>query len=216
MIIYYNNTIDFDGRNNPRNFVHLDCELYTFDHKDAKTYKITQKDYYYNCYDKVSLYNNVSEINDIFFVGVDKGRLHKLIKVKKMLYNYKCVYHIVPQKHKRYNEMEKIYLSDCHMPYEDVMKNVACCKCVLEIKEAGQSGLTLRAIEALYFRKKLITSDENIVFYPWYNSNNIFILKEGTTLEEIEKFFKKDYKELPNEMYTMYNPEYWLESFFIN
>ena len=61
-------------------------------------YKITQKDYYYNCYDKVSLYNNVSEINDIFFVGVDKGRLHKLIKVKKMLYNYKCVYHIVPQK----------------------------------------------------------------------------------------------------------------------
>lgn len=214
IIVYYNNTLDENGRNNPRNFTSVDCEFYTFDHKDAKKYNIIQKDYYYSCYNEVKKYDSKDIKYDIFFVGLDKGRLHKLIKLPKMLSMCECLFYVVKQRSFKYSMEEENYLSDKLMSYDDVMSIISESRCILELREEGQSGITLRPIEALYFRKKLITSDEDIKKYPWYNSDNIFILKDDTTSEEIERFLHKEYHQLPDSMYTMYNPEQWLESFF--
>lgn len=49
---------------------------------------------------------------------------------------------------------------------------------VLEINKPGQSGLTLRALEAMAFNKKLITNNASIKDYDFYHPDKIFIWGE--------------------------------------
>ena len=80
----------------------------------------------------------------------------------------------------------------------------------------NQAGLTLRALEALFYEKKLITDNENIKEYDFYNSNNIFILKQDEELnakkkKELEDFLRKDFKIVSKEVKKQYTIENWLE-----
>lgn len=49
---------------------------------------------------------------------------------------------------------------------------------ILEIGQIGQTGITLRAIEAILFNKKLITTNKSIREYNFYNPEQIFILED--------------------------------------
>ncbi|WP_422007594.1 hypothetical protein [Roseivirga pacifica] len=56
---------------------------------------------------------------------------------------------------------------------------------ILDINHPGQAGLTMRTLEAIGANKKLITTNKNIARYPFYNSNNVFILdREQLNLNE--------------------------------
>ena len=87
---------------------------------------------------------------------------------------------------------------------------------ILELTKKNQAGLTLRALEALFYEKKLITDNENIKEYDFYNSNNIFILKQDEELnakkkKELEDFLRKDFKIVSKEVKKQYTIENWLE-----
>ena len=57
-------------------------------------------------------------------------------------------------------------------------------KILIEVVINNQTGLTLRALEALFYNKKLITTNEYIKKYNFYNSNNIFIWGVDSNLSE--------------------------------
>ena len=59
-------------------------------------------------------------------------------------------FHYVPLKGK---EMDDVYESS---------------RCVLDSAQAGQLGLTIRVLEALGAKKKLITTNEDVVNYDFY------------------------------------------------
>ena len=87
---------------------------------------------------------------------------------------------------------------------------------ILELTKKNQAGLTLRALEALFYEKKLITDNENIKEYDFYDSNNIFILKQDEELsakkkKELEDFLRKDFKIVSKEVKKQYTIENWLE-----
>lgn len=87
-------------------------------------------------------------------------------------------------------------------------------KIILEIGDKiNQGGLTFRAIDSLGLRKKLITNYDFIKNYEFYNSNNIYILKENID-EDILEFFKKEYKPLPEKIYEKYSGEFWIKNIF--
>lgn len=52
-------------------------------------------------------------------------------------------------------------------------------KAVIDCPLNGQNGLTMRTFEVLSKQKKLITTNENIKYYPFYNPNNIYIVKDN-------------------------------------
>lgn len=73
-------------------------------------------------------------------------------------------------------------------------------KCVLDSAQAGQIGLTIRVLEALGAKKKLITTNEDVVNYDFYREENIYVYDGHFDLKA--PFFNSDYVEVENSVYT--------------
>lgn len=82
---------------------------------------------------------------------------------------------------------------------------------VFDMQHNKQSGLTMRTIETLGAKRKLITSNINIKKYDFYNSNNIFILDEQNW-SGIEEFIKREYEEIDDAIYRKYSLRNWIKS----
>jgi hypothetical protein len=82
----------------------------------------------------------------------------------------------------------------------------------LDIVSKGQTGLTLRPLEALYAEKKLITNDINIKTYDFYNPNNIFVL-EDNNFDKINDFLNKNYQTVDDKITEKYQFSNWIKRF---
>lgn len=71
------------------------------------------------------------------------------------------------------------------------------------------NGLSFRTFEALGYRKKLITTNKEIIHYEFYHPNNILVW-DGENFSNIEEFLELPYHELPNEIYQKYSFGNWL------
>jgi len=76
-------------------------------------------------------------------------------------------------------------------------------KSVIDINKPFQNGLTIRTFEVLASGKKLITTNTDIVNYPFYSPENILLIdRENIHLDP--DFFKTDFKDIdPHTLYKM-------------
>ena len=79
---------------------------------------------------------------------------------------------------------------------------------VLDISHPNQSGLTIRTIEAIAARKKIITTNKNITSYDFYCSQNILVIDREHVKIPID-FFKKPFKEIEDEIIQNYSLSSW-------
>jgi hypothetical protein len=86
-------------------------------------------------------------------------------------------------------------------------------KVILDIQHAGQKGLTMRTIEMIGAKKKIITTNKEIMEYDFYNPNNIFYL-DRDNIELKKSFFDNPYKEIDKEVYSKYSIGGWLQDVF--
>lgn len=84
---------------------------------------------------------------------------------------------------------------------------------ILDINHPRQSGLTMRTLEAIGANKKLITTNRNIIKYPFYNSNNIFML-DRNTLRIDEEFLKVPYCQIDLQVKESLSIGGWLNDIF--
>lgn len=77
----------------------------------------------------------------------------------------------------------------------------------------GTNGLTLRVLESLFFEKKLITNNINIINCEFYNKNNIFIINKDN-LDDLNDFLKSEYKKIDKKIINYFDYESWLNRFF--
>lgn len=82
---------------------------------------------------------------------------------------------------------------------------------VFDMQHNNQSGLTMRTIETLGAKRKLITSNTMIKQYDFYNENNIFVMDEYNS-SDIEQFIRHDYEPIDAEIYQKYSLHCWLET----
>ncbi|MCR5757021.1 MAG: hypothetical protein K6F95_03855 [Selenomonas sp.] len=218
IIIYYLNTYGENARNDPKFFKGDNIDIYTFDQQQAKNAGINFKNYFFSyekeCYDAQKNWNNNIEY-DIFFVGRDKGRIEHIKdlrnKIKDM--GLSAQIKIVPDKHKKYKNDELEFMSE-RIPYERIAESIMHSKAILDITEEGQSGITLRPMESLFFKRKLVTNNVYIKNYDLYDEENVFILGERD-LSELPDFLDKAYLASEN-LISNFTKDYWLKSFFIN
>ena len=85
-------------------------------------------------------------------------------------------------------------------------------RCIIDIAQEGQVGFTRRPIEALFFNKKLITNNVEIMKFDFYRNNNIFILGKDK-LEDIDSFMETDIEIIPDEIKRKYDINTWIENF---
>ncbi|MEK3879585.1 hypothetical protein [Paenibacillus sp. FSL M7-0420] len=82
---------------------------------------------------------------------------------------------------------------------------------VFDIQHNQQSGLTMRTIETLGAKRKMITTNTNVKKYDFYNENNILVLEEYN-LNTIENFLKQEYEPIDEQIYIKYSLHSWLET----
>ena len=82
-------------------------------------------------------------------------------------------------------------------------------KVVLDIQHPKQTGLTMRTIEMIGMHKKLITTNQSIKKYDFYNPDNIAVI-DRNDLTIPEGFLDKPYSEIEDAIYNKYSLESWI------
>ena len=197
-ILYFWNIINDEKRLNILKDPNID-EFWTFDKEEAKKYNMKYNSQFYT--DKITL-KDKSITNDIFFLGRDKNR-------KKYIDGLKDIFD------KNNIKSNIIFLTNEYkfIPYETYLDYLSESKAVLDVNVEGQSGLSLRCMESLFFHKKLITNNKNIKKYDFYNKNNIFILEEDD-YSKLNSFINSKYVDIDKKIIKKYDIESWISVFF--
>ncbi len=86
-------------------------------------------------------------------------------------------------------------------------------KILLDLMREGQYGLSFRVFEAMALEKKIITDNESIKNYDFYNPNNILVLNEDISNINAS-FFEAPYEKVPQEIYNAYTLDHWVTKVF--
>ena len=113
-------------------------------------------------------------------------------------------------------EHKNIEISDRYLSISEVKDIIASSLVLVDIQQKNQDGLTFRIFEALGYKKKLITNNQDIVTYDFYNPNNIFVISESN-YEIPSSFFEKDFVEINSAILNKYKLDNWIfEVFKVN
>lgn len=195
----------------PKKFNRKIVELWSFDKQDCKKYSLKYNtQFYFKEY--INKYDSQVIKYDTVYLGVlkNKDRLKKVKSIERKLQeeNVKFNFFLV-----KGNERFQGVKYSPQMKYSDILKIVSEAKCIVDIANLNQVGLSLRPLEAIYFRKKLITDNSEIEREPLFNKNNIFIFNDSTT-KSISRFTKEPYDMVNhNKLINYYSFEEWLKRF---
>lgn len=173
-------------------------ECWSFDENDCTTYGMKRNIQYY--YEPDMDDGNLNLEYDLYFVGRDKGRKETINQIKSDIEKARVTY-----KFDVYGD------SDVGISYREVQDRIQKAKAILEINQNGQVGCTLRALEALFFRKKLITTNNNIKKEDFYNPNNIFVYGVDD-IQSLKEFVNSPYDKASD----IYKEKHTIEAWFLN
>ena len=198
---------------------------YSFDRKDAE-----RKDelnflplFYSPKYETIGKIKNNEFKYDFSFVGTAHPKKYKFVKemTSQLRDKYKSqfIYYFLPSrivyvyrkihdmefKNARYSEFHFEPISGKRMDHLIINS-----KCILDSAQDNQDGLPIRVIESLGAKKKLITTNKDIINYDFYDSRNIYIY-DGKGFNFDSPFFKTDYKEVDEKVYRKYSLNSWLK-----
>lgn len=198
-------------------------DIYTFDRLDAKNkiYKFLPL-FYIDKYKKAGENIVKNYKYDVSYIGTAHPQKIKKIsemsnKLKKV-YSEQFIYNYMPSKLKYYyhklktKEYKNVKIKDLKfekLSSEETMGIFRDSKCILDVPQKGQNGLTIRTIECLGAKRKLITTNKDIVNYDFYCPENIYIYDGEIDYNSI--FFKSNFKELEIDIYEKYSLKNWLK-----
>lgn len=81
---------------------------------------------------------------------------------------------------------------------------------VLDVTHPAQTGLTMRTIESIGLHKKLITTNEHILQYDFYNENNVCLIDRNNPIIPNE-FWNSEYETLDSSVYEKYSIDAFIE-----
>lgn len=166
------------------------CSYYhqTFSINLANT--ITKED------DNKTMNENGKKISSIFLGVCDQTRATKVYNIKKLLdrINEYCSIKLFIDKNTKLDPLLQEYVVTNWFDYNNYLKMLPKLKVLIEIMRTNHQGMTLRAMEALFFKKKLITNNLAIKAQDFYSKDNIFILGEDNT-DNLSAFINSPFDE---------------------
>lgn len=174
------------------------CEVWSFDQCDCEEFGLKFNPQF--CMKRGDYVERDIE-NDAFFVGTNKGRAAVLNSLENELKSLglKTKFCIVGYNAKR-------------MTYKEVVEEISKSRIIVDIQSKGQDGFTLRPIEALLYKKKLITNNSKIKNADFYNPNNIFVIDKENKYS-LEEFIKCPLAAVNQEVIERYCLKGWIDRF---
>ena len=220
LIIYHWDSIA-NNRNAQRLFSCFD-KIFSFDKKDCEQFGLHFLPLFYiPDYAKISTVIRPKKY-DMLFIGTTHSDRYRLIKrlesAISQLGGRSFSWFYFPSKILYYKmkllnpDIRKIPQKSFHfkpMAKEVLLDLFASSGIVADIQHPKQTGLTMRCIETLGAKKKLITTNPHIAEYDFYNPNNILIVNRDSPIID-KRFFNTPYTEIPADIYEKYSIDGWL------
>lgn len=164
--------------------------IFSFDPQDSKTYGLTYIPQFlpFTWKQIQSISHSAHTIeNRCFYVGgYQPERVSLINEITPLLNECHCdTDFYLMDKYNNHN-----YPSNCtniKLSYHENIKKLNQSRFVLEINKPDQTGLTLRAVEALVFNKQLITNNQAIKAQEFYHPSRCFIY-DGNNQQELKLF----------------------------
>jgi len=191
----------------PEQFDSLCCEKWSFDPTDCKSYQMKHNTGFY--FNNIQIpHTNVTY--DVCFVGYDKGRRKEIESIEHLLVKINCKtnFYIVDDDAAKRNYKG----ARPRKSYQQILEIVAGSKAILDVLQENQTGFTIRPMEALFFKKKLITTQLSIKGQDFYHPDNIFLLGIDD-IESLPTFLHKPLHEIPKSVVDRYDFISWINRF---
>ncbi|MDA6068807.1 hypothetical protein NJT12_04155 [Flavobacterium sp. AC] len=201
---------------------------FTFDSDDAVNYGLDFRPLFYlDLYTEIKAISNVNKKNDLLFLGTAHSDRYKIssriakwcesnalntycyyFMQGKLVYFYKKLFD------KTFQEFDYKKLSFVSLKSQDLFNLYNESKVILDINHPWQKGLTMRTFETIGARRKMITTNEEITKYSFYNPNNILIISRDDVHIDVS-FFESDYQEIDAVLYEKMSLKGWLSCLFM-
>jgi hypothetical protein len=195
-------------------------KIFTFDRIDSKKYNINFLPLFYS--DDFVFDSSSTKDIDLFFSGwmhSDRKNILELIipilksnKLNYFIHLYSSRYQVIRiiVKGKLFNKQQN-YMSHKKISLENTAFLTTKSRIVLDIQHISQNGQTMRVFEALAAKCKIITTNQDIRFYDFYNENNILIIDRKNPVISNE-FFKIPFVDVSNEIIERYSLGNWISA----
>ncbi len=204
----------------------LSDKFFTFDSTDIQiNNKINFLPLFYvSDYAKIRVQKDF--LYDLAFIGTVHSDRYKIVKdiesfarknnlsiylyfysPSRLLFWIKKIFHkdfrFIPEKDISYKALNK----------KDIIEIIQKTKVVIDIEHPSQNGLTMRSIEMLGAKRKLITTNSNIENYDFYDASNIQVItRHNIALDK--DFFNSSFKEVDVKIYENYSLKEWISHIF--
>ena len=176
-------------------------QVITYDELDADSYGFEWHTQFFNVkpYLHVTSNQNISFQYDFFFVGYAKNRVEEIERIHSILSSYAC-------------NFVTVQTASDYIPYSRYMEMAMQSRCIVEIVHTGDPSCTLRPLEAMAVRRKLLTNNPAVRNYSFYRPQNIFILGEDD-LTSLSVFLHSPFEPLPSDIVDGFDVNSWVEIF---
>lgn len=197
IILWYRNPInDYTKRFLKNKYVD---QIYTYNEDDVMKF-ITERNLKYipQFYTK-NIKLSQSKINkDIFFLGRAKSRWKDLIALETKFEGSKLI-----------TDFKIIEKESDFIDYDTYLELLSKSKSLLDFNYPIISGLSLRIMEGVFLKKKVITNNYNIIKYDFYNKDNFFILWKDD-IKNIKYFINSPYQIINQKIINKYDFDSWI------
>ena len=188
--------------------------FYAFDPDDLSRFpnKLYPTTSFYFDHIPIPSANNISD--DIYFLGAHReDRKEQIIRFCqyaeqvgwKLNFQISCPNH--PEAPKEYPVNNIRFHKG--ISYRQNIINAQNCQVLADFVISSHKGLSLRTFEAIGYRKKLITTNDEVRKYDFYHPNNIYILNKNN-LDGIKDFLTIPYYEIPLDINKKYSFGNWV------
>ncbi|NCD70762.1 CgeB family protein [Mucilaginibacter agri] len=213
----------FDNRRQNVELLPLFDDKFTFDFNDAEKYKLKLRALFYTDVYKRDKKKDVDKY-DILFIGTAHTDRYHLVKTatkgilphRKKMYFYlssKVLYYTKKAFVKTFKNVSYSDISFKALNHTDIAKLMSETKAVLDINHPKQTGLTMRTLETLGAGRKLITLNQEVMKYDFYDPQNILVI-DRQNLEISLDFLNNEVTDLPSEILYKYSIEGWIKEIF--
>lgn len=214
------------NKKNTLNYIPLFDVVFSFDRDDCKSFPNIKFRplFFLNEYEKISQWNTFEY--DFSFVGTahsDRFLLVQNIKKQLSAENMHTYWYLYLQSRKLFiwNKLSNVAYKNARMndfnyvalPSNELLEIVKKSRIILDIQHPEQTGLTMRTIEVLGAKRKLITTNSSVKNYDFYSPNNILIIDRNHPIIN-KDFYKSDYVPVQENVYNKYSLNGWLEDIF--
>lgn len=193
--------------------------IFSFDPRNSQKYGLNFRPLFYTS--GFGLKKNRNTTYDISFIGTMHSDRYKIIQnllgqlpdsTKVFLHQFlkaEWVFHYYKITNSDYKNANINHFKFKSLEKKKVQEIFFASKAILDIEHINQTGLTVRTFEALGSEKKLITTNQTIVDYDFFNDENIFVL-DRNSVKIHRDFFNKPYIPLSEDLYAKYGLQGWL------